>query len=132
MIENEGRRIEKIEGGFFILNGKKWREQQTAESRRAYMRDYMQKQEEADELQRQIEYRMIRENLRQAELRRIALELKRNQAATVIQSKFRGARGQGTILVINTPIENSPFCAFILKRLLIFCNFISELLLIAS
>lgn len=39
----EGRRIEKIEGGFFILNGKKWREQQTAESRRAYMRDYMQK-----------------------------------------------------------------------------------------
>ncbi len=39
----EGRRIEKIEGGFFIINGKKWREQQTAESRRAYMRDYMKK-----------------------------------------------------------------------------------------
>ena len=39
----EGRRVEKVEGGFFIINGKRWREQQTAESRREYMREYMQR-----------------------------------------------------------------------------------------
>lgn len=39
--ENEGRRIERIDGGFLILNGIKYREAQNDEDRRKYMAEYM-------------------------------------------------------------------------------------------
>jgi len=37
----EGRRIERVEGGFLILNGPKYREARSQDERRAYMREYM-------------------------------------------------------------------------------------------
>lgn len=39
----EGRRIERVEGGFFIINGQKYRDRRGDEERREYMRQYMQK-----------------------------------------------------------------------------------------
>lgn len=41
--EHEGRRIQKIEGGFYIINGEKFRNRRGDEDRRAYMREYMRK-----------------------------------------------------------------------------------------
>jgi len=38
--EHEGRRIERLEGGWFILNYTKYRDMQRAEERREYMREY--------------------------------------------------------------------------------------------
>ena len=39
--DHEGRRIRKVEGGFFIINGQKYREGRDDGKRREYMRDYM-------------------------------------------------------------------------------------------
>ena len=41
--EFEGRRIEERDGGFFILNGGKYREARNHDERKAYMADYMRK-----------------------------------------------------------------------------------------
>lgn len=41
--EHEGRRIEKIDGGWYILNGEKYRKRRSAEDRKEYMREYMRK-----------------------------------------------------------------------------------------
>ena len=46
----EGRRIERREGGFHIINGDYYRELQGREGRKAYMRDYMRKRREAEKL----------------------------------------------------------------------------------
>lgn len=41
--ENEGRRIEEIDGGWHVLNGEKYRKQRSEEERKEYMRTYMQR-----------------------------------------------------------------------------------------
>lgn len=41
--EYEGRRIRKVEGGFYIINGEKFRIRRGDEERREYMREYMRK-----------------------------------------------------------------------------------------
>jgi len=39
--EEEGRRIKKVEGGFFMINGEKFRQRRGDEEKKAYMREYM-------------------------------------------------------------------------------------------
>lgn len=39
--ENDGRRIQKVDGGFFLLNYGKYREARSEDERKAYMREYM-------------------------------------------------------------------------------------------
>lgn len=41
--EHEGRRIQKVDGGFFLLNYGKYREARSEDERKAYMREYMRK-----------------------------------------------------------------------------------------
>jgi hypothetical protein len=45
--DNEGRRIEKVDGGWLILNYRKYRDKQHSEQRRQYMRDLMRDKREA-------------------------------------------------------------------------------------
>ena len=45
--DNEGRRIEEIDGGWAILNHPKYRKRRDAEERRAYHREYMRKKRES-------------------------------------------------------------------------------------
>lgn len=40
--DNEGRRIEEVDGGWMILNYTKYREERSKEDRKTYMRRYMQ------------------------------------------------------------------------------------------
>jgi len=39
--EEEGRRIKKVDGGFFMINGEKFRQRRGDEEKKAYMREYM-------------------------------------------------------------------------------------------
>lgn len=39
--DNEGRRVQKVDGGFFILNGGKYREARSHDERKVYMANYM-------------------------------------------------------------------------------------------
>jgi hypothetical protein len=39
--EFDGRRIEKVDGGWIVLNSEKYRDKQRTETRRAYMREFM-------------------------------------------------------------------------------------------
>lgn len=47
--DNEGRRIEEIDGGWAILNHPKYRKRRDAEERRAYHREYMRKKRAGEE-----------------------------------------------------------------------------------
>jgi hypothetical protein len=49
--DNDGRRIEKVDGGWLILNYKAYREKQHDEHRRNYMRDLMRRKREEDQLE---------------------------------------------------------------------------------
>lgn len=60
--DNEGRRVQKVDGGFFILNGGKYREARSLDERKVYMANYM-KEYRKRQNERKLERKQRKQNV---------------------------------------------------------------------